>query len=69
MNLFKITSYASVDQILLNNTEEILPDYVEDHVKSEVPFLSNVVVIGEGRTYLTCLLTLKVNLFSTFLML
>ena len=53
MNLFKITSYASVDQILLNNTEEFLPDYVEDHVKSEFPFLSNVVVIRERRTYLT----------------
>ncbi|XP_065908687.1 long-chain-fatty-acid--CoA ligase ACSBG2-like isoform X2 [Dysidea avara] len=46
--------------VLLNNTEKISPDYVEGHIKNEIPFLSNVVLIGEGRKYLTCLLTQKI---------
>ena len=56
-----------VELILLNNTEKISPDFVEDHIKNEIPFLSNVVLVGEGRKYLTCLLTLKVNWFITHL--
>jgi len=50
-----------LELILLNNTEKISPNYVEGHIKNEVPFISNVVLVGEGRKYLTCLLTLKVN--------
>jgi len=56
----------SIEAILLNNTEEILPDYVEGHIKDKISFLSNVVLVGEGRKYLTCLLTLKVNWYIVY---
>ncbi|XP_065885757.1 long-chain-fatty-acid--CoA ligase ACSBG2-like [Dysidea avara] len=37
----------------------INPNPIEDRIKTEIPFLSNVVVIGDNREFLTCLLTLK----------
>ena len=40
--------------------ENVAPVRIEERIKSYVPFLSHVVVMGEGRSYLTCLLTLKV---------
>ena len=40
---------------------KISPIKIEDFIKSEVPFLSNVIVLGDKRSYLTCLLTLKVS--------
>ena len=33
---------------------------IENAIKANVPFLSNVMVIGDKRKYLTCLVTLKV---------
>ena len=30
-------------------------------IKIEIPFLSNVVVVGDKRKFLTCLMTLKVH--------
>ena len=54
--------YMRIDLILLKNLEKIPPDYVEGHIKSQIAFLSNVVLVGEGRNYLTCLLTLKVRI-------
>lgn len=37
------------------------PVPIEDRIKEEVPFLSNVMVIGDKRKYITCLVTLKVS--------
>ena len=34
---------------------------IEDRIKKHVPFLSNVMVIGDHRNFLTCLVTLKVE--------
>ena len=47
--------------IILRGGETVLPDPIEDRVLSELPFLSHVVVIGEQRPYLTCLMTLSVS--------
>lgn len=40
---------------------KIHPIPIETEVKTEIPLVRNVVVIGEGRKYLSCLLTLKVS--------
>ncbi|CAK4110943.1 unnamed protein product [Aphanomyces euteiches] len=41
--------------------ENVPPVLIEEVVKQEIPFLSNVVVIGDKRKFLTVLLTLRVN--------
>jgi len=50
-----------VELIITAGGENISPVNVEHQIKQEIPFLSNVMVIGDKRKYLTCLLTLKVN--------
>jgi len=42
--------------------ENIPPLRIEDKIKSELPIVSQAVVIGEGKNYLTCLLTLQTEL-------
>ena len=50
-----------LDLIEMAGGEKIVPIEIEERVKSELEFLSNVVLIGHQREYLTCLLTLKVK--------
>ena len=40
-----------------------MPGAIESRVLSELPFLSHVVVVGEQRPYLACLMTLSVRSF------
>jgi long-chain-fatty-acid--CoA ligase ACSBG len=40
---------------------KIHPIPIETEMKKEIPLVRNMVVIGEGRKYLSCLLTLKVR--------
>ncbi|XP_065885926.1 long-chain-fatty-acid--CoA ligase ACSBG2-like [Dysidea avara] len=47
------------DVITMANEEKIYPAKMENLIKSKLPFLSNVVLIGDNQWYLTCLLTLK----------
>ena len=54
--------HVFVDLIKMAGGEWIVPIEIEEHIKSEVEFLSNVMLIGDNRKYLTCLLTLKVKL-------
>ena len=45
--------------------ENVAPTNIEDEIKLALPSLvSNVMVVGDGRLYLTCLITLKVGLVS-----
>jgi long-chain-fatty-acid--CoA ligase ACSBG len=46
------------DLMVLRGGETVLPLTVENRILAELPFLSHVVVIGEKRPYLTCLMTL-----------
>ena len=49
--------------ITLSGGEKIHPEPIENEIKHEIPFLSNVMVVGDEREYLTCLVTLKVHLY------
>ena len=46
--------------IIIYGGGKIAPVLIEDRIKKEVPFLSNVMVVGDNRKYLTCLVTIKV---------
>ena len=50
-----------IELIITSDGHNIPPMYIEESIKSKVPFLSNVMVVGDNRKYLTCLLTLKVR--------
>ena len=41
---------------------KINPVPIEEEIKKEIPFVRNAVVIGEGRKFLSCLVTIKVQL-------
>ena len=47
--------------IITSGGENMAPVPIEDRIKEEVPFLSNVMVIGDKRKYITCFVTLKVS--------
>jgi long-chain-fatty-acid--CoA ligase ACSBG len=45
--------------IITSGGENIPPVPIENVIKASVPFLSNVMLIGDKRKFLTCLITLK----------
>ena len=47
--------------IITAGGENMAPVPIEDRIKKELPFLSNVMVIGDKRKFVTCLVTLKVT--------
>ena len=49
--------------IVLSNGQNIPLIRIEDRIKKEVPFLSNVVLVGDGQEYACCLVTLKVGVY------
>ena len=50
-----------VELIAIGTGLKIHPKPIENEIKKEIPLVRNVVVIGEGRKFLSCLLTLKVS--------
>ena len=55
--------------IITAGGENIAPVPIEDSIKKNAPFISNVVLVGDKRKYITCLVTLKVitMYFHTFM--
>lgn len=45
--------------IITSGGENIPPIIIEDAILKEIPFLSNVMVVGDKRKFLSCLMTLK----------
>ena len=45
----------------MSDGENVPPVPIENRIKNEIPFLSNVIVVGDQREFLTCLMTLKVQ--------
>jgi long-chain-fatty-acid--CoA ligase ACSBG len=48
--------------IITSGGENIAPVPVEDAVKKNAPFLSNVILIGDKRKFISCLVTLKCDM-------
>lgn len=46
--------------IVPSHGHNVAPVLIEARIKKEVPFLSNVILVGDGQDYICCLLTLKV---------
>lgn len=62
MNLIIIIIiFFVLEFIITASGENIPPVIIENAIKSEVPFLSNVFVIGDKKKFLTCLVTILVN--------
>ena len=54
-------TYSYIDLITMENSIKVSPIDIENYIKNKVPFLSNVMLIGDKRKHLTCLMTLKVS--------
>ena len=52
-----------VEVIMLRGGESVLPLPIESRILTALPFLSHVVVVGDGKPYLSCLMTLSVRLY------
>jgi long-chain-fatty-acid--CoA ligase ACSBG len=48
--------------IITAGGENVAPSPIEDAIKAELPLISNVVLIGDKQKFLSCFLTLKVNI-------
>ena len=58
--LYQLWDNLVSELIVISGGENIAPVPIEDRIKKEVPFLSNVMVVGDHHNYLTCLMTMKV---------
>lgn len=52
-----------LDLIITAGGENVPPIPIEEAVKKELPIVSNAMVIGDKKKFLSMLLTLKVNQF------
>lgn len=50
------------DIIITSGGENVNPVEVEDNIKKNIPFISHVILIGNGRKYITALITMKLDL-------
>ena len=49
-----------IEVIVSSHGHNVAPVLIEARIKKEVPFLSNVMLVGDGQDYICSLLTLKV---------
>ncbi len=50
---------TDLELLITSGGENIAPVPIENTIKSEIPFLSNVFLVGDKKKYLTCLATLQ----------
>ena len=53
-----------IELIITAGGENVAPVPIEDRIKGEIPFISNVMLIGDKRKFLSCLVTLKVVVYT-----
>ena len=53
--------YSFLELIITAGGENVAPVPIEEAVKRELPIISNAMLIGDKRKFLSMLLTLKVN--------
>ena len=59
--MYVCTCVLIAELIITSGGENVAPVPIENKIKSEVPFLSNVMIIGDKKKFLSCLVTLKVR--------
>ncbi len=63
LNLSNCLMCVLIAELLITSGgENIPPVMIESAIKSELPFVNNVMVVGDRRKYLTCLITLLVRI-------
>ena len=60
VRIFWLTIVVS-EIIITAGGENVAPIPIEDTIKKELPIVSNAMVIGDKKKFLSCLLTLKVT--------
>lgn len=60
----QLFTVLTAEMIVLSDGHNVAPVHIEAKIKREIPFLSNVMLVGDGRDYLCCLVTLKVCTLS-----
>lgn len=63
MNSTNNLYFFCLDLIITAGGENVPPIPIEDAVKKELPIVSNAMVIGDKKKFLSMFLTLKVNQF------
>ena len=56
-----VSKWPFTELIITSGGENIPPVLLEANIVREIPFLSNIMIIGDKRKYLTCVMTLKVS--------
>ena len=60
MSVYKVVGRIK-EIIIPSGGENVAPTNIEDEIKNNLPeAISNVMVCGDGKPFLTCLITLKV---------
>ena len=57
--LLTLSLSLSLELIITSGGKNIAPAPMENAIKEALPFLSNVMLVGDKRNYITCLVTLK----------
>jgi len=60
-NIFYAFTGRIKELIITSGGENVAPNNIEHAILSELPYLSNAMVIGDKKKYLTVLVTLKVR--------
>ena len=50
-----------LELIITAGGENIPPVLIENAVKAEIPFISNIMVVGDRRKFLSALITMQVS--------